>query len=117
MMSSVFAVYCDGKSHFIIGTDTADVLSKARLIHPDATEIRMTRCKDVPEAARMIRDRYWPMNEDEDFLPESMIAATLLERMYDTILYLEQMPDIDADIMEEIARIKTTYTRITEELR
>ena len=28
MMSSVFAVYCDGKSHFIIGTDTADVLSK-----------------------------------------------------------------------------------------
>ena len=44
MMSSVFAVYCDGKTHFIVGTDTADVLSKARLIHPDATEIRMTRC-------------------------------------------------------------------------
>ena len=39
MISSVFAVYCDRKSHFIIGTDTADVLSKATLIHPHATAL------------------------------------------------------------------------------
>lgn len=111
-MDDVFAVLCDGVTHFIRGSSTVDILAKIREMHDEPTEIRMMRCKSVPEAAKVIRYRYWPMKETKEELWAPAMRYTSYTRMVDFIRDLE-----DEQLTEEQQKFKAEVIEIDRLIR
>lgn len=119
MDDDVFAVYCDGKSHFIRGGNTAEILAKVHRMHPDAEEVRMIRCKTLPEAAKVVRYRYWPMVDEKKGI--KMIDKTIEKDAMRRISYMRMVDFVknldDGQLTEEQRRFRNETIEMNREIR
>lgn len=119
MDDDVFAVYCDGKSHFVRGGNTAEVLAKVHRMHPEAEEVRMIRCKTLPEAARVVRYRYWPMVDEKKGI--KMIDKTIEKDAMRRISYMRMVDFVkdldDGQLTEEQRRFRNETIEMDKDIR